>query len=149
MRRPPKIPFFFFFFFLAAAGKRSLNPSMPLCRAQPKVRLIPSTGKHQMLPCSLASPLRCLVASEGSPLTRADVTAHTRGKNVQPLPAVSPLNKDRWCLLFSHGYFWEDWLFSLSDAAEGPEGVKDVKLRPTGGDVPKSRAKRRVSGRFN
>lgn len=36
-----------------ALGKRSFNPSMPLWKAQPKVRLILSTGKHQMVPCSL------------------------------------------------------------------------------------------------
>lgn len=41
-----------------ALGKRSFNPSMPLWKAQPKVRLILSTGKHQMVPCSLHHSLR-------------------------------------------------------------------------------------------
>lgn len=42
-----------------APGKCFLNPSMPPWKAQPKVRLILSTGKHQMLPCSLCHSL-CL-----------------------------------------------------------------------------------------
>lgn len=41
-----------------ALGKRSFNPSMPLWKAQPKGRLILSTGKHQMVPCSLHRSLR-------------------------------------------------------------------------------------------
>lgn len=42
-----------------APGECSFNPSMPLWKAQPRVRLILSTGKHQMVPCSLHHSL-CL-----------------------------------------------------------------------------------------
>lgn len=65
-----------------ALGKRSFNPSMPLWKAQPKGRLILSTGKHQTVPCSLHHSLRFLypaVASEGSPLTWNDMTVHMHG----------------------------------------------------------------------
>lgn len=65
-----------------ALGKRSFNPSMPLWKAQPKVRLILSTGKHQMVPLFSPSqpPSLCsAVASEESPLTCNDMTIHMHG----------------------------------------------------------------------
>lgn len=116
-----------------ALGKGSFNPSMPLRKAQPKGRLILSTGIHQMLPCPLHPSLRLCptVASQESPLTCNDrilrVHAGTYSRGVTPCFTE---------VIIVNYSVWEDWGINCScpDWIQIFMGQR-YQSSPMGGDV--------------
>ena len=118
-----------------ALGKRSFNPSVPQWKAQPKGRLILSTGKHQMVPCSLHHSLRlsaAAVASEGSPLTCNDMTIHMRGSRRGTYRWGMHTLLVKSCWISDENDFWVDWRSALGQVLKS----KSVKLFLIGGNVP-------------
>lgn len=89
-----------------ALGKCFFNPSMPLWKAQPKVRLILSTGKHQMLPCSLHHSLRLSTPLQHQRKTPKHVmTVHMCGGVwSSPLTTTLLVNNNWW--FSSDKCFW-------------------------------------------